>query len=148
MQHHYEGLWKGWALKIETFLGPEMARAKRVPFGPKKVDAPSNDVAPLKIITYHAIKTTGTLVVLCTLVLLCTVGGYVIAPLPISTVRKIQNFSGHRCHRRSPLLLCLSYLCLPGLKVQIKRTWYVHMYIHMYICTYILKFVFQSAKRQ
>jgi hypothetical protein len=32
------GHWKGWALKIETFLGPEMARAKRVPFGPKKVD--------------------------------------------------------------------------------------------------------------
>ncbi len=38
VQHHYEGHWKGWALKIETFLGPEMARAKRVPFGPKKVD--------------------------------------------------------------------------------------------------------------
>ncbi len=38
MQHHYEGHWKGWALKIETFLGPEMARAKRVPFGPKKVE--------------------------------------------------------------------------------------------------------------
>ncbi len=37
MQHHYEGHWKGWALKIETFLGPEMAQAKRVPFGPKKV---------------------------------------------------------------------------------------------------------------
>ncbi len=33
-----EGHWKGWALKIETFLGPEMARAKRVPFGPKKVE--------------------------------------------------------------------------------------------------------------
>ncbi len=30
MQHHYEGHWKGWALKIETFLGPEMARAKVV----------------------------------------------------------------------------------------------------------------------
>ncbi len=28
VQHHYEGHWKGWALKIETFLGPEMARAK------------------------------------------------------------------------------------------------------------------------
>ncbi len=37
MQHHYEGHWKAWALKIETFLGPEMAQAKRVPFGPKKV---------------------------------------------------------------------------------------------------------------
>jgi hypothetical protein len=22
---HYEGLWKGWALEIETFLGLEMA---------------------------------------------------------------------------------------------------------------------------
>jgi hypothetical protein len=22
---HFEGLWKVWALKIETFLGPEMA---------------------------------------------------------------------------------------------------------------------------
>ncbi len=50
--HHYEGHWKGWALKIETFLGPEMARAKRVPSGPKKVE-----------ITYRAIKTTGTLIV-------------------------------------------------------------------------------------
>jgi hypothetical protein len=28
VQHHYEGHWKGWALKIETFLGPEMARTK------------------------------------------------------------------------------------------------------------------------
>jgi hypothetical protein len=37
VQHHYEGHWKGWALKIKTFLGPEMARAKRVPFLPKKV---------------------------------------------------------------------------------------------------------------
>ncbi len=36
VQHHYEGHWKGWALKITTFLGPEMARAKRVSFGPKK----------------------------------------------------------------------------------------------------------------
>jgi hypothetical protein len=38
VQHHYEGHWKGWALKIETFLGPEMSQAKRVPFGPKKVE--------------------------------------------------------------------------------------------------------------
>jgi hypothetical protein len=52
--------WKGWALKIETFLGPEMAQAKPVPFGPKKVDvqfpkesnAPRNDVAPLKTIMF------------------------------------------------------------------------------------------------
>ncbi len=68
MQHHYKGHWKGWALKIETFLGPEMARAKRVPFGPKKVE-----VAALKTLSISAIKTTGTLVVLCTRVLLCSV---------------------------------------------------------------------------
>ncbi len=38
MQHHYEGHSKGWTLKIETFLGPELARAKRVPFqGPAKM---------------------------------------------------------------------------------------------------------------
>ncbi len=55
------GAWKGWALKIETFLGP------------KKSNAPSNDVAPLKPIKYKPIKTTGTLVVLCTRVLLCVV---------------------------------------------------------------------------
>ncbi len=36
VQHHYEGHWKGWALKITVFLGSEMARAKRVSFGPKK----------------------------------------------------------------------------------------------------------------
>ncbi len=52
MQHHYEGHWKGWTLKIETFLGPEMAQAKRMPFGPKKLSI---------------------LVVLCTRVLLCSV---------------------------------------------------------------------------
>ncbi len=28
------GALEGWALKIETFMGPEIARAKRVPFGP------------------------------------------------------------------------------------------------------------------
>ncbi len=27
MQHHYEGHWKGLALKILTFLGPEMAKS-------------------------------------------------------------------------------------------------------------------------
>jgi hypothetical protein len=30
VQHHYEGHWKGCALKIETILGPEI--------GPKKVE--------------------------------------------------------------------------------------------------------------
>jgi hypothetical protein len=49
-------------------VGPEMARAK----GPKKSrfsgptpsNAPHNNVAALKIITYRAIKTTGTLIVI------------------------------------------------------------------------------------
>ncbi len=67
MQHHYEGHWKGWALKIETFLDPEMSPAKRVPFGPKKV------VAPLKTIKYKRHKNNWYIVVLCTRVLLCNV---------------------------------------------------------------------------
>ncbi len=29
VQHHYSGHWKGWALKISTFLGPEMARKNK-----------------------------------------------------------------------------------------------------------------------
>ncbi len=53
------GALEGVVLENQDFLGPEMARAKRVPFGPKKVD-----VAPLKSITYRAIKTTGTLIVI------------------------------------------------------------------------------------
>ena len=49
-----------------------MALASLVPFqglkksrfsGPTPSNAPHNDVAPLKIITYRAIKTTGTLIV-------------------------------------------------------------------------------------
>jgi hypothetical protein len=32
---HYKGHWKGWALEIDTFFGPEMA-TKRVPFGALK----------------------------------------------------------------------------------------------------------------
>jgi hypothetical protein len=52
--------------------GAQMALASLVPFqGPKKFrisgptpsNAPNNDVAPLNIITYRAIKTTGTLIV-------------------------------------------------------------------------------------
>ncbi len=58
-------------------LGPlfwaQMALASLVPFqGPKKSrfsgstpsNAPHNNVAPIKIITYRAIKTTGTLIVI------------------------------------------------------------------------------------
>jgi len=62
-------------------MGPNGTGFARAISGPKKVsifrahpsNAPRNDVAPLKIITYRAIKTTGTLVVLCTPVLLCVV---------------------------------------------------------------------------
>jgi hypothetical protein len=54
-------------------LGPKKSRFS----GPTPSNAPSNDVAPLKIITYRAIKTTGTLVVYvpecCCVVLLCVV---------------------------------------------------------------------------
>jgi hypothetical protein len=46
VQHHYSGHWKGLALKISTS------------------NAPRNDVALLKTITYRAIKTTGTLIVI------------------------------------------------------------------------------------
>jgi hypothetical protein len=57
-----------------------MALASLVPFqGPKKSrfsgltpsNAPHTDVAPLKIITYRAIKTTGTLIVIIALHLYC-----------------------------------------------------------------------------
>ncbi len=27
---HYEGHWKGWALEIETFLGPEMVEPQNI----------------------------------------------------------------------------------------------------------------------
>ena len=33
---HYKGQWKGCAMKVETFLGPETAGAKRELIGPKK----------------------------------------------------------------------------------------------------------------
>ena len=37
-QRLYAGHWKGWAMKVETFLGPETARLKRELLGTKKVD--------------------------------------------------------------------------------------------------------------
>jgi hypothetical protein len=57
---------------LSTFLGPNGTRFARAISGPKKSrfsghtpsNAPPNDVAPLKIITYRAIKTTGTLIVI------------------------------------------------------------------------------------
>jgi hypothetical protein len=41
------------------FQGPKKSQFS----GPTPSNAPRNDVAPLKIITYLAIKTTGTLIV-------------------------------------------------------------------------------------
>ena len=35
---HYEGHLKGWALNSRLFCGLKWQRAKRVPFGPKKVE--------------------------------------------------------------------------------------------------------------
>ncbi len=52
MQHHYKGHWKGWALKIKTFLGPEMATTEASAIWTLS-NAPSNDVAHLKIIKYN-----------------------------------------------------------------------------------------------
>ena len=45
---------------LMPFRGPKKSRFS----GPTPSNAPHNDVAPLKIITYHAIKTTGTLIVI------------------------------------------------------------------------------------
>jgi hypothetical protein len=35
---HFEGHWKGWALKIEIFLGPERATSEAIVFWAKKVE--------------------------------------------------------------------------------------------------------------
>ncbi len=57
---------------VPVLFWAQMALASLVPFqgpkesrfsGPTPSNAPGNDVAPLKIITYRAIKTTGTLIV-------------------------------------------------------------------------------------
>jgi hypothetical protein len=45
---------------LVPFQGPKKSRFS----GPTLSNAPRNDVAPLKIITYCAIKTTGTLIVI------------------------------------------------------------------------------------
>ncbi len=47
-------------LKISTFMGPKKFKFS----GPTPSNAPRIDVAPLKTITYRAIKTTGTLIVI------------------------------------------------------------------------------------
>ena len=64
MQHHYLGHWKGWALKILTFLGPNGTRFARAISGPEKVSIFRVHPPLLKTITYRAIKTTGTLIVI------------------------------------------------------------------------------------
>jgi hypothetical protein len=67
----------GWALEIETFLGPVKwhQTVRWVHLGPKKVKiskaqptptCPSNGIARIKNFTYRAIEIIGTKVVLCT----------------------------------------------------------------------------------
>jgi hypothetical protein len=51
MQHHYEGHWKGRALKIETALPFKAPKKSRFP-GPTPSNAPSKDVPRLKTIKY------------------------------------------------------------------------------------------------
>ncbi len=52
--------WAQMALaSLVPFQGPKKSRFS----GPTRSNAPRNDVAPLKTITYRAIKTTGTLIV-------------------------------------------------------------------------------------
>jgi hypothetical protein len=64
---------KGWVLKIETSLGPEMATSKGSAIWAPKVmifRAPFNDLingfAPIKLIKSKCHIKTGTLVILCT----------------------------------------------------------------------------------
>jgi hypothetical protein len=53
--------WAQMALaSLVPFQGPKKSRF----LGPTPTNAPRNDVAPLKIIMYRAIKTTGTLIVI------------------------------------------------------------------------------------
>jgi hypothetical protein len=76
MARDYDGHWKGWALKIETFWALKWQRAKRVSFGPKKVEisgptpfsGPSNGFSRIKLIKSkrHIKNRYRTLVSLCT----------------------------------------------------------------------------------
>jgi hypothetical protein len=74
--------WKGWALKIETFLGPKMAISKASAIcSPKSQDfqgpplpmALVMDLPLSKFIKSKCHIKTGTLIFLCTWVLLATV---------------------------------------------------------------------------
>ncbi len=90
------------------FLGPNSTRFAHAISGPTPSNAPRNDVAPLKIITYRAIKTTGTLVVLCTLVLLCSV---VVCCGVVLLLRKIWPLTGLKSpHWLAPWLSWLKRL--------------------------------------
>ncbi len=85
MQHHYKGHWKGWALKIETFLGScecHLDPKKQKFSGPTPSNAPSNDVAHLKTIKYKHHKNnrfignfmyTSVVVWCCSVVVCCCV---------------------------------------------------------------------------
>ncbi len=60
IKHKNRLFWAQMALaSLVPFQGPKKSRFS----GPTPSNAPHNDVAPLKIITYRAIKTTGTLIV-------------------------------------------------------------------------------------
>ena len=62
----FQLFWAQMALaSLVPFQGPKKSRFS----GPTPSNAPRNDVAPLKTITYRAIKTTGTLIVI-TLILI------------------------------------------------------------------------------
>ncbi len=85
------GALEGVALKIETFLGPEMARAKRVPFGP---NALRNDVAPLKTIKYKRHKNNWYIgsFMYPSAVVVCKMGGEV--SLKLCCVRRYSGGGG------------------------------------------------------
>ncbi len=81
-QIYYRGDWKGWALKIETFLGPEMATSKASAIWAQESQdfqcpplpmAQVMNLPPSKVQAPY-IK-TGTLVILCTWVLLVDISG-------------------------------------------------------------------------
>jgi hypothetical protein len=66
--------WAQMALaSLVPFQGPKKSRFS----GPTPSNAPRNDVAPLKTITYHAIKTTGTLIV-------------ILSPLQVSLIHPVR----------------------------------------------------------
>ncbi len=73
-----------------------MALASLVPFqvpkksrfsGPTPSNAPRNDVAPLKTIMYHAIKTTGTLIVIS-----CVAGEYSCLQMQLTLKREFSYY--------------------------------------------------------